>query len=101
MGNNMNIRLNDRRERLYDRLERASPASTKAGALDAAARYYLDMAGGPADHQTGAVWELMAKATKQGSVTPEEIARVLDCDQLPVDYEQKIRWDVGSEKEIN
>ena len=90
----MRIRMNDDRKRAYGNLVDASDESTKSKALDAAARYYVDMAGatglgaGP-----GAVEQLMRRATEQGSVTPAEIAEMLDTDELPVEYRQE--WSVG------
>ncbi|QLH83247.1 hypothetical protein [Halosimplex pelagicum] len=51
------------------------------------------MAGGSGAVPKGQVHELMTVATDQGSVTPEEIAAILDTDELPVEYER--RWSVG------
>lgn len=89
----MSIRMGERRERRYDRLEDATGESTRSGALDVAADYYLKMAGGTTARPTGAVEQLMRLAVDQGSVTPEEIADVLDVDELPVEHSR--RWSVG------
>lgn len=97
MGNTtMSIRMNPRRERRYDLLERSTGESNRAAALDAAALFYLSMAGRPADHQTGAIEELLELAVDQGSVTPEEIAEVLDTDQVPVRAD--VEWSVGGKE---
>lgn len=90
---NLNIRKTDRRERRYERLERATGESTTVGALDAAAKFYLSMAGGPADHQTGALEELLELADDQGAVTLEEIVDVLDSKEFPIDY-QPAEWEI-------
>jgi len=42
---------------------------------------------------TGAVPELMERATEQGSLTAAEIAEVLDVDELPVEYREE--WGHG------
>lgn len=85
--------MTDRRERVYECLEEATGEDTRVGALDVAADYYLEMAGGTAAHPTGALEELMQLAVEQGSVTAPEIAEVLDVDELPVDYSSS--WSVG------
>lgn len=77
----MSIRVDDRRERLFDRLEDATGESTRAGALEAAARYYCHMDGTVTE---GAIEELMQVAVQEGSVTPEQIADVLDHETFPI-----------------
>lgn len=89
----MSIRMGEKRERLYEQLEDATGEKTRAGALDAAARYYTRMAGGPGV-PTGALEELMQLAVQEGSVTPEQIADVLDAKELRVDYSRE--WGVRS-----
>ena len=89
----MRIEATDARERKWENLKEATGKGHKSTALDTAADYYLKMAGGTTAAPTGAVAELMALVTEQGSVTPEEIADVLDTDELPVDAET--RWSVG------
>lgn len=44
-------------------------------------------------HPTGRVDELMQLAEEHGSVTPQEIADVLDVDELPINA--SLRWSVG------
>ena len=86
MAESTRLRLTDRRERRLTHLEDATGESTRAGAIDTAADYYLRMVGGTAAEPTGAVEELMQTAIEQGSVTPLEIANMLDTDELSVEY---------------
>jgi len=87
--------MNDSRERKLDALQEASGENTKSGAIDTAADHYVRMAGGTSAVPTGAVEELMQLAVNEGSVTPAQIADVLDLDELPIRYERE--WVVGHE----
>lgn len=87
----MSIRVDDRRERLFDRLEDATGEATRAGALEAAARYYCHMAGSGTE---GAVEELMHLAVEEGNVTPDQITSVLNHPTLPVTLSVDV--DVGA-----
>lgn len=87
--------MTDDRERRFDDLQEATGENTKSKAIDQAARYYVRMAGGTDAVPTGAVEKLMQLAVGEGSVTPEQIAEVLDVDELPVDYERD--WSVGEQ----
>jgi hypothetical protein len=89
----MRIRGTDKREREWEMLQETTDESTTSGALDVATRYYLKMRGNNAAAPTGAVNELMQLAIEEGSVTPEQIAEVLDVDELPVDHSRT--YDVG------
>lgn len=80
---------------MWDDLEDATGESTTSGALDVATAYYLEMAGGTGARPTGRLEQLMALAVQEGCVTPEQIADVLDVDELPVDHERE--WSVGRE----
>lgn len=80
----MRLRMNERRERRFENLMEATGEGTKSGALDVAADYYIRMAGDNPGVPTGQVEELMQLASEQGSVTPAEIADVLDTDEFPV-----------------
>jgi len=91
----MRLRMNDSRERKLDALQEASGENTKSGAIDTAADHYVRMAGGTSAVPTGAVEELMQLAVNEGSVTPAQIADVLDLDELPIRYERE--WVVGHE----
>lgn len=89
------LRKPDRREQLYESLKDATDENTYSGALDAAADYYLKMAGETSADSEGAVEKLMQLADEQGSVTPAEIADVLDVDELPVAYSSS--WAIDPE----
>lgn len=85
----MHIKSTERREREWEALQEATGESTTSGALDVAARYYLLMAGGNAADPQGRLVELMHIAEEQGSVTPAEIAEVLNVEELPISYKTK------------
>ena len=91
----MRIEATEARQQKWDNLKEATGEGHKSTALDAAADYYLKMAGDTTAVPVGAVAELMELATEQGSVTPEEIADVLDTDELSVVAETS--WSVGAE----
>jgi hypothetical protein len=61
------------------------------GALDKAAKYYNRMTGGTQAVPTGRIEELMLQAHEQGSLTPGEIAEILDTPEYLVGYEASIR----------
>ena len=89
----MRIHDTDKREREWKMLQEATSEATTSGALDVATNYYLKMRGDNAAAPTGAVEELMQLAIDEGSVTPDQIAEVLDVDELPV--EATTSWSVG------
>jgi len=91
----MRIRDTEQRERRWDALQEATRENTVAGAIDVAVAYYLIMRGDNVLAPTGAVEELMERATQEGSVTASEIAESLDCDELPVKHTET--WDFGRE----
>jgi len=91
----MRIHDTDKREREWEMLQEATNEATTSGALDAATSYYLKMRGDNAAAPTGAVEELMQLAIDDGSVTPDQIAEVLDVDEFPVEYKRE--WSVGKE----
>ena len=76
-------------------LVEASDEKTKSKAIDKAAEFYIKMRGNNVAIPTGAFAELMERADHQGSVTPEEIAKILDTEQLPV--EATTTWSVGDD----
>jgi len=88
-----NIKKTEKRKREWKALEEATGEASTSGALDVATRYYLRMAGGSQVDPRGRLTELMQLAEEQGSVTPQEIADVLDVDELPVDA--GVEWTVG------
>lgn len=89
----MRIEATEVRQRKWENLKEATGKGHKSTALDAAADYYLKMAGNTTAVLVGAVETLMELAVEQGSVTPEEIADVLDTEELPVEAESS--WSVG------
>lgn len=97
----MRIHMNDTRERRYEHLCEATGEATKSKALDRAANYYLHMRGNTGAHPTGALLKLLQAAEKRGSLTGEEIASILDCPELPLQYEVSTTWSVGSGSDRN
>lgn len=87
MSNTMSLRMTDARESRIDRLQKATGENTKAGALDIAANYYLQMGAVDAGVRVGNVEKLLSAATERGSLTTPEIAAIIDTPQLPVDAE--------------
>lgn len=90
----MRIEVTEERERKYNNLLDATGENAKSKAIDVAADYYIQMAGCDAV-PTGQIEKLMQLAVDEGSVTPEQIAEVLDVGELPVEHERD--WSVGSE----
>lgn len=68
--------LNDERERLLDRLDEETEANTRADAIDAAIRHYLEDKANREEH-----WE---------KFTPEQL-RLLNTSEMKVAYYPKIR----------
>lgn len=87
--------MTDARERKIEHLMEALDENTKSKALFAAADYTIQMRGGTTAVPTGQIAELLQLAEKNGSVTAEEIAGVLDTNTISVDYEAS--WSVDSE----
>lgn len=93
MAESTRLRLTEKRERRLSHLEEATGENTRSGAIDVAAKYYVRMAGGTGAYPTGQLEKLMSAATERGSLTPEEIAAILDTDELPIHYSHD--WGVG------
>lgn len=68
--------MNDERERLLDRLDAETDANTRADAIDAAIRHYLQDKQNREEH-----WEKFA---------PEQL-RLLNTDELKISYYPKVR----------
>jgi hypothetical protein len=68
--------LNDERERLLDRLDEETEANTRADAIDAAIRHYLEDKANREEH-----WE---------QFTPEQL-RLLNTSELKVSFYPKVR----------
>ena len=91
----MRIEKTDARARKWDYLKEATGESATSKALDRAADYYLRMRGDTTAVPKGKLTELMTAAKTRGSLTPEEIAEILDTDELPVRCEVSVS--VGSQ----
>jgi len=91
----MRIRDTDRRKREWSNLKEATGEKTKAGAIDAAVRFYLSMGRVDYGKQVGQFNELMKTANKEGSLTAPEIADILDTEYLPV--QASASYSVGRE----
>lgn len=91
----MRIEATDARKRKWENLKEATGEGHKSTALDTAADYYLEMAGNTTAVPTGRLEQLMERAVEQGSLTPTEIAEILDTDELSVKAE--MNWSVGDE----
>jgi len=68
--------MNDERERLLDKLEAATEANTRADAIDAAIRHYLEDKENREEH-----WS---------EFTPEQL-RLLNTSELKISYYPKVR----------
>jgi len=90
----MRIKKTDARARKWEYLKEATNESATSKALDRAADYYLRMHGDTTAIPQGRLTELMDAAQNRGSLTPEEIAQILDTDELPVRCEISVQ--VGS-----
>jgi hypothetical protein len=77
--------MTEARERRIERLQEATGENTKAGALDVAANFYLQMGAVDAGVRVGNVEELLSAAAERGSLTAPEIAAIIDTPQLPVE----------------
>ena len=91
----MRLRMTDKRDRRMDALLEATDEKTKSKAIDKAAEFYIKMRGDNVAVPKGAFVELMERAERQGHVTPDEIAEILNTDQLPV--EATTTWSVGDD----
>ncbi|WP_137285423.1 hypothetical protein [Halorussus salinisoli] len=78
-----------------DALLDATGENTKSKAIDRAADFYIEMAGDTTAVPKGAFVELMATAEQQRSVTSQEIAEILDTEELPVEAE--MAWSIGGD----
>ncbi len=80
----MRIEKTDARARKWEYLKEVTGESATSKALDRAADYYLRMHGDTTAVPQGRLIELMNAAQNRGSLTPEEIAEILDTEELPV-----------------
>lgn len=87
----MRIEKTDAREKKWNSLKDATGKGHTSKALDTAADYYLKMRGDTTAVPRGTLTELLEAARDQGSLTAEEIAAILDTDELPVEAEVSFR----------
>ncbi len=86
----MRIEKTEARAQKWEYLKEATGESATSKALDRAADYYLRMRGDTTAISKGKLTDLMTAAQDRGSLTPEEIADILDTDELPVRYEVSV-----------
>jgi len=86
----MRIEKIDAGAQKWEYLKEATGESATSKALDRAADYYLRMRGNTTAVPKGQLAELMSTAQDRGSLTSEEIAEILDTDELPVRCEVSI-----------
>ena len=86
----MRIEKTDARADKWEYLKEATGESATSKALDRAADYYLRMRGDTTAVPKGQLAELMSTAQDRGSLTPEEIAEILDTNELPVRCEVSV-----------
>ncbi len=81
----MRIQSTNERDRLWENLREATAEGHTSQALDAAARHYVRCRGDTTAVPTGTYAELLAAARDaNGGLGPEQIADILDTDELPV-----------------
>ncbi len=90
----MRIQKTEARERKWKYLKEATGENTVSGALDVAADYYLKMRGDTTAQPNGRVPELIRRADQEGSLTAAEIAKILDSNELSIEYQST--WTVGN-----
>ncbi len=80
----MRIKKTDVRAQKWEYLKEATGENATTKALDQATNYHLRMPGETTAVRKEKLTELMTVAQNQGSITSEEIAEILDTDELPV-----------------
>jgi hypothetical protein len=94
----MRIQSTDTRERLWEDLREATDHGHTSQALDTAARHYIQCRGDTAAVPTGTYAELLAAARDaDGGLGPEQIADILDTDELPVDVSTTTDISIGDD----
>jgi hypothetical protein len=94
----MRINSTDERERLWEDLREATGNGHTSQALDAAARHYVRCRGDTAAVPTRTYAELLAAARDaDGGLGPEQIADILDTDELPVAASTTTEISVGDD----
>lgn len=88
--------MDDSRERTLNDLKAALDKNAGSKALFAAAKYAVRMRGGTNAVPSGRVTELLEVADERGSLTSEEIAEILDTEEITIEYSSN--WSIGSEQ---
>ena len=74
---------------MWKHLKEATGKGHTSKALDQAVRYYLRMHGSTHAYPTGVIDEVLDIAEAEGSLTAQQIAELLDTDELPVEYDMR------------
>ncbi len=94
----MRIQSTDDRERLWEDLREATGEGHTSQALDAAARHYVRCRGDTAAVPTGTYAELLRAADDaDAGLGPEQIAEILDTDELAVSASTTTEISVGDD----
>ena len=94
----MRIKSTDERERLWEDLREATGRGHTSQALDAAARHYVRCRGDTSAVPVGNYAELLRAADDADSgLGPEEIAEILDTDELSVAASTTTEISVGGD----
>lgn len=80
---------------MWEHLKEATGKGHTSKALDQAVRYYLRMHGSTHAYPSGVIDEVLDAAEAEGSLTAQQIADILNVDELQVAYE--ISRSVGEE----
>lgn len=87
----MRIEKTDARETKWSNLKEATGKGHTSKALDVAADYYIRMRGETTAVPRGQLTRLLEAARDEGSLTAEEIAAILNTEQLPIEAEVTIQ----------
>jgi hypothetical protein len=90
----MRLRTDERRDRILEDAQAALDESTKSEAIIKSCKYVARMAGGTTAIPEGKIAQLLAAAEEAGSLTGEEIADILDTEEIAVDYSTSTSWSV-------
>jgi hypothetical protein len=80
---------------MWEQLKDATGKGHTSKALDQAVRYYLRMHGANHAYPTGVIDEVLDQAEIEGALTAQQIAALLDTDELRIAYE--VKRSVGEE----
>lgn len=95
MADSFRMRLSGSRDQLLDDLESCTGEKTRAKAVEKAARAYLRLVGGNVVQPGPGLLDELLEAADRRDLSGDEIARVLDVDELPLKFEPA-SWSVGN-----